>query len=104
MVQRNEDGPSGRAVWLGSAGEEWAFHAVSGDNANFALHTENLIGFATDPMISILRTVLIIARRARLPRITFAFRGVWCTPAALDRDPTGIPCCWGWGQPWHLIG
>lgn len=40
------DHPVGRSIWLG------VFHAVSAfNNAGFALFTDNLVGFATDPWI-----------------------------------------------------
>ncbi|MEW1932073.1 potassium transporter TrkG [Rhodococcus sp. NPDC079359] len=42
------DEPFGRALWLGT------FHAVSAfNNAGFALFSDNMIGFATDPWICI---------------------------------------------------
>ncbi len=49
------DEPFGRALWLG------VFHAVSAfNNAGFALFTDNLIGYATDPWICLPITIAVL--------------------------------------------
>nr|WP_314144911.1 potassium transporter TrkG [uncultured Rhodococcus sp.] len=49
------DEPLGRAVWLG------IFHAVSAfNNAGFALFSDNMIGFATDPWICIPLLIAVV--------------------------------------------
>ena len=49
------DEPFLRAVWLGG------FHAVSAfNNAGFALFSDNLIGFVTDPVVTIVIAVAVI--------------------------------------------
>lgn len=50
------DEPWPRAVWLG------VFHAVSAfNNAGFALYTDNLMGFATDPWICLPIAFAVVA-------------------------------------------
>ncbi len=50
------DEPAPRAVWLG------VFHAVSAfNNAGFALYSDNLIGFATDPWVCLPIAAAVIA-------------------------------------------
>ncbi len=66
--------PVGRALWLG------VFHAVSAfNNAGFALYSDNLIGFATDPVISVPLCILVIAGGLGFP-VLFEFRRAWRTP------------------------
>lgn len=49
------DEPLGRALWLGT------FHAVSAfNNAGFALFSDNMIGFATDPWICIPLLIAVV--------------------------------------------
>ena len=49
------DEPLGRAIWLGT------FHAVSAfNNAGFALFSDNMIGFATDPWICIPLLIAVV--------------------------------------------
>ena len=49
------DEPFGRALWLGT------FHAVSAfNNAGFALFSDNMIGFATDPWICIPLLIAVV--------------------------------------------
>ncbi len=68
------DEPVGRAVWLGT------FHAVSAfNNAGFALFSDNLIGFATDPVISSAVVVLVVAGGLGFP-VLFELRRAWRTP------------------------
>ncbi len=68
------DEPVGRALWLG------VFHAVSAfNNAGFALFSDNLIGFATDPVISLTVCVLVIAGGLGFP-VLFELRRAWPTP------------------------
>ena len=68
------DEPVGRALWLG------VFHAVSAfNNAGFALYSDNLIGFATDPLVSVPVCVLVIAGGLGFP-VLFEFRRAWRTP------------------------
>ena len=68
------DEPVGRALWLG------VFHAVSAfNNAGFSLFSDNLIGFATDPFISLTICVLVIAGGLGFP-VLFELRRAWRTP------------------------
>lgn len=70
------DEPVGRALWLG------IFHAVSAfNNAGFALYGDNLIGFATDPFISVALCVLVIAGGLGFP-VLFELRREGRTPRA----------------------
>ncbi|KQU44947.1 ATPase [Rhodococcus sp. Leaf278] len=49
------DEPPGRALWLG------VFHAVSAfNNAGFALFSDNMIGFATDPWICVPLLIAVV--------------------------------------------
>lgn len=66
--------PPGRALWLG------VFHAVSAfNNAGFALYSDSLIGFATDPFVSFPVCVLVIAGGLGFP-VLFELRRAWRTP------------------------
>ncbi len=66
--------PAGRALWLG------VFHSVSAfNNAGFALFSDNMIGFGTDPVISIALAVLVIAGGLGFP-VLFELRRAWRTP------------------------
>ncbi|HEU0102819.1 MAG TPA: potassium transporter TrkG [Mycobacteriales bacterium] len=68
------DEPVGRALWLG------VFHAVSAfNNAGFALYSDNMIGFATDPVVSLTLCVLVIAGGLGFP-VLFELRRAWRTP------------------------
>jgi Trk-type K+ transport system membrane component len=68
------DEPVPRAVWLG------VFHAVSAfNNAGFALFSDNMIGFATDPVISLVLCVLVVAGGLGFP-VLFELRRAWRTP------------------------
>ena len=68
------DEPFGRAVWLG------VFHAVSAfNNAGFALFSDSMTGFATDPVISAALCVLVIAGGLGFP-VLFELRRAWRTP------------------------
>ena len=68
------DEPPGRALWLG------AFHAVSAfNNAGFALYSDNLIGFATDPVVSGVLCVLVVAGGLGFP-VLFELRRRWRRP------------------------
>ncbi len=68
------DEPPGRALWLG------VFHAVSAfNNAGFALFSDNLIGFAADPVVSLTVCVLVIAGGLGFP-VLFELRRAWRTP------------------------
>jgi len=68
------DEPVGRSLWLG------VFHAVSAfNNAGFALYSDNLIGFATDPLVSVPVCVLVIAGGLGFP-VLFELRRAWRTP------------------------
>ncbi len=63
-----------RAAWLG------VFHAVSAfNNAGFALFSDNLIGFSTDPVISGAVCVLVVAGGLGFP-VLFELRREWRTP------------------------
>ena len=68
------DEPPARAVWLG------VFHAVSAfNNAGFALFSDNMIGFASDPVISLALCLLVIAGGLGFP-VLFELRRAWRTP------------------------
>ena len=68
------DEPFGRALWLG------VFHAVSAfNNAGFALFSDNLVGFSTDPIISLTICVLVIAGGLGIP-VLIELRREWRTP------------------------
>ncbi len=68
------DEPAGRALWLGG------FHAVSAfNNAGFALFSDNMIGFATDPVVSAVLCVLVIAGGLGFP-VLFELRRAWRRP------------------------
>jgi trk system potassium uptake protein TrkH len=68
------DEPAGRALWLG------LFHAVSAfNNAGFSLFSDNLIGFASDPVISAAVCVLVVAGGLGFP-VLFELRRAWRTP------------------------
>ncbi len=68
------DEPPARAVWLG------VFHAVSAfNNAGFALFSDNMIGFAADPVISLVLCVLVVAGGLGFP-VLFELRRAWRTP------------------------
>jgi len=63
-----------RALWLG------LFHAVSAfNNAGFALFSDNLIGFSTDPVLSAAVCVLVVAGGLGFP-VLFELRRAWRTP------------------------
>ena len=63
-----------RAAWLG------LFHAVSAfNNAGFALFSDNLIGFTTDPVLSATVCVLVVAGGLGFP-VLFELRRAWRTP------------------------
>ncbi len=63
-----------RSLWLG------VFHAVSAfNNAGFALFSDNMIGFATDPVISAVLCVLVVAGGLGFP-VLFELRRAWRTP------------------------
>jgi trk system potassium uptake protein TrkH len=62
------------AAWLG------LFHAVSAfNNAGFSLYSNNLIGYATDPIVSGVICVLVIAGGLGFP-VLFELRRAWRTP------------------------
>ncbi len=64
----------GRSVWLG------VFHAVSAfNNAGFALFSDNMIGFSTDPFVSLPLCVLVVAGGLGFP-VLFELRREWRTP------------------------
>ncbi len=66
--------PFGRAAWLG------VFHAVSAfNNAGFALFSDNMIGFATDPFVSLPLCILVVAGGLGFP-VLFELRREWRTP------------------------
>lgn len=68
------DEPPLRALGLG------VFHSVSAfNNAGFALFSDSLIGFATDPVISVSVCLLVIAGGLGFP-VLFEFRRAWRTP------------------------
>jgi trk system potassium uptake protein TrkH len=63
-----------RAAWLG------LFHSVSAfNNAGFSLFSDNLTGFATDPVISLTVCVLVICGGLGFP-VLFELRRAWRTP------------------------
>lgn len=64
----------GRSVWLG------VFHSVSAfNNAGFALFSDNMIGFSTDPFVSLPLCVLVVAGGLGFP-VLFELRREWRTP------------------------
>ncbi len=64
----------GRSVWLG------VFHSVSAfNNAGFALFTDNMIGFSTDPFVSLTLCVLVVAGGLGFP-VLFELRREWRSP------------------------
>ncbi len=66
---------------LGEAVYHGVFHAVSAfNNAGFALYSDNLIGFATDPVISITIAVAIIAGGLGFP-VLFELRRELVSPS-----------------------
>jgi trk system potassium uptake protein TrkH len=68
------DEPLPRALWLG------VFHAVSAfNNAGFSLFSDNLIRFATDPVVSAAICVLVVAGGVGFP-VLFELRRAWRTP------------------------
>jgi len=68
------DEPFLRALWLG------VFHAVSAfNNAGFALYSDSLIGFATDPVVSGTVCVLVVAGGLGSP-VLFELRRAWRRP------------------------
>ena len=68
------DEAPGRALWLG------IFHSVSAfNNAGFALFSDNLIGFATDPVIAVALCVLVVAGGLGFP-VLFELRRAWRAP------------------------
>lgn len=70
------DEPFGRAIWLG------VFHSVSAfNNAGFSLFSDNLIGFATDPILSGTICILVIAGGLGFP-VLFELRREWRSPRA----------------------
>lgn len=63
-----------RSVWLG------VFHSVSAfNNAGFALFSDNMTGFATDPVVSAVLCVLVIAGGLGFP-VLFELRRAWRRP------------------------
>ncbi len=68
------DEPGPRAVWLG------VFHAVSAfNNAGFALYSDSLMGFATDPWICLPIACAVIAGGLGFP-VLFELRRQWRRP------------------------
>lgn len=68
------DEPVGRALWLG------LFHSVSAfNNAGFGLFSDNLVGFSTDPWISLPVSVLVVAGGLGFP-VLFELRRAWRRP------------------------
>jgi len=62
--------PFGRAAWLG------LFHAVSAfNNAGFALHSDNLVGFVDDGWVSLTVTLAVIAGGLGFPVLIELVRG-----------------------------
>lgn len=69
------DEPFGRAVYHG------VFHAVSAfNNAGFSLYSDNLVGFATDPVISITIALAVIVGGLGFP-VLFELRRELLTPS-----------------------
>ena len=63
-----------RSIWLG------VFHSVSAfNNAGFALFSDNMIGFSTDPFVSLPLCVLVVAGGLGFP-VLFELRREWRTP------------------------
>ncbi|HZG94350.1 MAG TPA: potassium transporter TrkG [Mycobacteriales bacterium] len=68
------DEPPARALWLG------LFHSVSAfNNAGFALFSDNLIRFGTDPFVSLPLAALVIVGGLGFP-VLFELRGEWRVP------------------------
>lgn len=68
------DEPLGDALWHG------VFHAVSAfNNAGFGLRSDNLVGFATDPVVSLTVCVLVVAGGLGFP-VLFELRREWRRP------------------------
>uniref|UniRef100_UPI00374DFDBB TrkH family potassium uptake protein n=1 Tax=Streptomyces chisholmiae TaxID=3075540 RepID=UPI00374DFDBB len=68
------DEPLPRALWLG------VFHAVSAfNNAGFALYSDNLMGFTTDPWICLPITFAVVAGGLGFP-VLLELRRRWRTP------------------------
>ncbi|GAA3305784.1 potassium transporter TrkG [Streptomyces cinereospinus] len=68
------DEPWPRSVWLG------VFHAVSAfNNAGFALYSDNLMGFATDPWVCLPIALAVIAGGLGFP-VLFELRRRWHRP------------------------
>ncbi|GHC41442.1 potassium transporter Trk [Streptomyces vinaceusdrappus] len=68
------DEPWPRSVWLG------VFHAVSAfNNAGFALYSDSLMGFATDPWICLPIALAVIAGGLGFP-VLFELRRRWSRP------------------------
>lgn len=68
------DEPPGRALWLG------VFHAVSAfNNAGFALFSDSMIGFATDPVVSGALCVLVVVGGLGFP-VLFELARAWRRP------------------------
>ncbi|MEU3471739.1 potassium transporter TrkG [Rhodococcus sp. NPDC006774] len=91
------DEPLGRALWLG------IFHAVSAfNNAGFALFSDNMIGFATDPWICIPLLIAVvlggigfpvlfeIARHLRARACGVRARKRWSLHTRLTLTVTGV--------------
>ncbi|MCW2614451.1 MAG: TrkH family potassium uptake protein, partial [Frankiales bacterium] len=68
------DEPVGRALWLG------VFHSVSAfNNAGFALFSDSLVRFATDPWVTLPISLLVVAGSLGFP-VLFELRRAWRTP------------------------
>jgi len=68
------DEPLDQALWHG------VFHAVSAfNNAGFGLFSDNLVRFATDPLVSLPVSVLVVAGGLGFP-VLFELRREWRTP------------------------
>lgn len=63
-----------RSIWLG------VFHSVSAfNNAGFALFSDNMVGYAADPFVSLPLCVLVVAGGLGFP-VLFELRREWRTP------------------------
>lgn len=63
-----------RSLWLG------VFHSVSAfNNAGFALFSDNMVGYAADPFVSLPLCVLVVAGGLGFP-VLFELRREWRTP------------------------
>ncbi|HVF20290.1 MAG TPA: potassium transporter TrkG [Mycobacteriales bacterium] len=63
-----------RALWLG------VFHSVSAfNNAGFSLFSDNLVGYAADPLVSLTTCVLVVAGGLGFP-VLFELRREWRAP------------------------